>query len=97
MDKLKSTVKSGAEQAATRAQDELERLQTRRELGQAYGDLGEKTFNLVDRGELSHPDLAGLVDHVRRLRTQLEAAPAEPAAAAETPAPEEAGEPPSAT
>ena len=97
MDKLKSTVKSGAEQAATRAQEELERLQTRRELGQAYGDLGEKTFNLVDRGELSHPALGDLIEHVRRLRAQLEAAPAEPAAEAATPAPEGSSEAPPAT
>ena len=34
MDKVKATVKSGAEQAATKAQDEYERMQTRRELSQ---------------------------------------------------------------
>jgi hypothetical protein len=84
MDKVKSTVKSGAEQAATKAQEELERLQTRRELGQAYSDLGEKTFELVDRGDLSHAELGPLVDKARALRSQLESigtAAAEPAAA----------------
>jgi hypothetical protein len=71
MDKVKSTVKSGAEQAATKAQDELERLQTRRDLGQAYADLGEKAFELADRGELSHAELGGLVDKVRTLKAEL--------------------------
>jgi hypothetical protein len=73
MDKVKATIKTGAEQAATKAQEELERLQTKRELGQAYADLGEKAFELVDRGELSHTELAGLIDRVRKLRGQLEA------------------------
>ena len=73
MDKVKASVKSGAEQAATKAQEELERLQTRRELGQAYTDLGEKTFELADRGDLSHADLSGLVDKVRTLKAELAA------------------------
>jgi hypothetical protein len=73
MDKVKSTVKSGAEQAATKAQEELERLQTRRDLGQAYTDLGEKAFELADRGELSHSELGALVDKVRTLKAELAA------------------------
>ena len=73
MDKVKASVKSGAEQAATKAQEELERLQTRRDLAQAYTDLGEKTFELADRGDLSHADLGGLVDKVRTLKAELAA------------------------
>ncbi len=72
MDKAKESVKSGAEQAAAKAQVELERLQLRHELGQAYSALGEKTFELADRGDLSHPEIAELVDRVRALRKQLE-------------------------
>ena len=73
MDKVKASVKSGAEQAATKAQEELERLQTRRDLGQAYTDLGEKAFELADRGDLSHAELGGLVDKVRTLKAELAA------------------------
>ena len=73
MDKVKATVKSGAEQAATKAQEELERLQTKRDLAQAYEDLGEKTFELADRGDVSHADLGPLVDKVRTLKAQLAA------------------------
>jgi hypothetical protein len=73
MDRVKAGVKSGAEQAATKAQEELERLQTKRDLAQAYEDLGEKAFELADRGDLSHAELAGPVDRVRTLKAQLAA------------------------
>ena len=87
MDKVKSTMKAGAEQAAAKAQDELDRMQLRRELGQAYSDLGEKAFTLVERAELSHPELRGLVEHVQRLRDKLG-----PPTSAATPPPEAASE-----
>ncbi len=86
MDKVKATVKSGAEQAAAKAQDEYERIQTRRELGQAYEDLGTKTFELADRGDLSHAELNALLERVRTLKTQLAGIGAEQPAA---PAPSE--------
>ena len=89
MDKVKATVKTGAEQAATKAQEEYEKLQTRRELGQAYEDLGTKAFELADRGDLSHADLTPLVERVRTLKAQLDAIGTEEASA-----PVAAGEPP---
>ena len=87
MDKVKSTVKSGAEQAATKAQEEYERLQTRRELSEAYEDLGLKAFDLAERGDVSHPDLAGPVERVKTLKAQLDAIGTEQAPATETPPP----------
>jgi hypothetical protein len=99
IDKVKATVKTGAEQAAAKAQEEYEKMQRRRELAQAYEDLGGKTFELVERGDLSHSDLAPLVDRIRTLNADLAAADSEEsaeAAPAETaPAqPAEHGEPP---
>jgi len=89
MDKVKSTVKSGAEQAATKAQEEYERMQTRRELSQAYEDLGVKAFDLAERGDISHADLSADVDRVKTLKAQLAAIGTEqaeaPAAAPEEP------------
>ena len=73
MEKVTAAVKSGAGQAATRAQEEYDRLQAKRDLGQAYCELGEKTFQLIDRGDLSHSDLAPLVERVRLLQAQLAA------------------------
>jgi hypothetical protein len=89
MDKVKSTVKSGAEQAATKAQEEYEKMQTRRELSQAYEDLGTKAFELAERGDLSHPDLAVGVERIKTLKAQLAAIGTEQAPAApETPSQE---------
>ena len=66
-------VKAGAEQAAIKAREEVEELQTKRELGQAYSELGKKALELVDRGEFSHPEIAGLVQRAHTLKAQLEA------------------------
>ena len=88
MDKVKASVKSGAEQAATKAQEEYERIQTRRELSQAYEDLGTKAFELAERGDLSHADLTAGVERIKTLKAQLAAIGTEPAPAPETPAEE---------
>lgn len=94
LDKVKAGVKSGAEQAASRAQVEFDRLQAKRELQQAYADLGEKASELADRGELAQDELTPLAQRARDLKAQLEAIGTEPApeAAAQ---PEPAPEPPS--
>lgn len=73
MDKVKATVKSGAEQAAAKAQEEYERMQTRRELSQAYEDFGVKAFELAERGDLSHADLTSGVERIKTLKAQLAA------------------------
>jgi uncharacterized protein involved in exopolysaccharide biosynthesis len=52
----------------------VESLQTKRELSQAYGDLGRKTAELVESGSISHPELAALVERIGELRAQLAAA-----------------------
>jgi hypothetical protein len=64
-------VKAGAEQAASSAQKQAQTVATKRELGQAFTDLGKTAFGLVDRGEISHGDLAAGVDHIRALQARL--------------------------
>ena len=64
--------KAAAEQAATKAKEGVQDVQTKRELSQAYGDLGQKTYELVSGGGLSHPDLTPLVDKISALREQDE-------------------------
>jgi len=64
--------KAAAEQAATKAKEGVQDVQTKRELSQAYGELGQKTYELVSRGELSRPELAPLVDKISALRAQDE-------------------------
>lgn len=68
---LLDKVKASAEQAASSAQKQAQIVATKRELSQAYGDLGKTVFGLVDRGELSHADLASGVDHIRELQARL--------------------------
>jgi uncharacterized protein involved in exopolysaccharide biosynthesis len=57
--------------------DGVETLQTKRELSQAYGDLGRKTAELVQSGAITHPDLTPLVDRIAELNAQLAAEEAE--------------------
>ena len=68
---LLDKVKASAEQAASTAQKQAQIVATKRELSQAYSDLGKTAFGLVDRGELSHGDLAAGVDHIRELQSRL--------------------------
>ena len=68
---LLDKVKASAEQAASSAQKQAQMVATKRELSQAYGDLGKTAFGLADRGELSHGDLAAGVDHIRELQARL--------------------------
>ena len=76
--------KAAAEQAAARAKDTAGELQTKRELGQVYDELGRKTFELVESGELSSPALDPLVERIRALNAQLAEGNAAPAAATTT-------------
>jgi hypothetical protein len=69
---LLDKVKAGAEQAASSAQKQAQIVATKRELSQAYNDLGKTAFGLADRAAISHGDLAAGVDHIRELRARLE-------------------------
>ena len=64
--------KAAAEQAATKAKEGVQDVQTKRELSQAYGELGQKTYELVTSGGLSRPELTPLVDKISVLRAQDE-------------------------
>jgi hypothetical protein len=76
--------KAAAEQAAAKAKEGVEDVQTKRELGQAYSELGKTTFGLVESGDVSHPMLAELAAKIRALQEKTGEAP-EPAAPPATP------------
>ncbi len=82
---LLDKAKAAAEQAATRAKDTAGELQTKRELGQVYDELGRKTFELVEAGEVSSPALESLVERIRALNAKLAEGAAVPAAATTEP------------
>jgi len=67
-------VKVAAEQATTKAQDGVAIMQIKRKLTQAYGELGQTTFSLVQSGELTHPRLSPTVERIRAVKEDLERA-----------------------
>ncbi len=87
--KFLGRLKEATSTVASKAKEGVEELQTKHELSQAYGDLGRKAADLVEAGTISNGELTPLVDKIRELKAQLEAAPAtdEPAAPADEPAP----------
>ena len=64
---LLEKVKEQAEQTAARARDGVEDMQAKRELSQAYTELGKTAFALLERGEISHPELNPPAAHIREL------------------------------
>jgi hypothetical protein len=73
--------KAAAEQAATKAKETAGDMQTKRELGQAYVELGRATFALAEAGEVSSPTLDPLVEKIRSLEAQLDEGEGEAVAA----------------
>ncbi len=65
--------KSAAGTATSKAKEGIDQVQTKRELGQAYDELGKLAFELVDAGELTNERLDEPVSNIRRLKSELEA------------------------
>lgn len=72
--KLFNRLKEATANVVQMTQDGIDTYQTKRELSQAYSDLGRKTAELVESGTISHPDLTDLVTRIGELRAQLAAA-----------------------
>jgi hypothetical protein len=67
LDKVKGNIR----ETATMAREGLEEIQTKRELTQAYGDLGRRAFELIDSGKLPTDELDFDVDRIRKLKADL--------------------------
>ena len=63
--------KQAAEQAAVKAKEGVEDAQTKRELGQAYAELGKTAFQLIENGDLTDPRLDASVAKIRTLAAKL--------------------------
>jgi hypothetical protein len=59
--------KAAAEQVRAKAQEGVGEVQARKELAQAYWDLGHKAHELASRGEISNPELDPLVARITEL------------------------------
>jgi hypothetical protein len=73
---LFNKAKQAAEQAAAKAREGVEDVQQKRELGQAYGELGRTAFDLVESGEISHPRLEATAAQIRALNEKIAESPA---------------------
>jgi len=68
---LLDKAKQAAEQAASKAKEGVEDVQTKRELSQAYTDLGKATYELVGSGEVSNPRFDATVAKIKALTEKL--------------------------
>ena len=59
--------KAAAEQAAAKAKEGVDDVQTKRELSQAYNELGKTAFELIESGDVSHPRLEPTAAKIRAL------------------------------
>ena len=67
--------KQAANQAVTKTKEGVEDVQQKRELSQAYHELGKTTFELIESGEISNPKFDATAAQIRDLNEKL-AAPA---------------------
>jgi hypothetical protein len=81
---LLDKAKAAAEQAAARAKEGVDDVQTKRELSQAYGDLGKTTYELIAAGDLTDSRLEAGAAKIRGLREKTEGSSA-PEAESDTP------------
>jgi hypothetical protein len=63
--------KAAAEQATTKAKEGAHELQVKRDLSNEYGELGKLAFELHDKGELTHPEVAAKAERIRALKAEL--------------------------
>ena len=70
---LLDKVKTQAEQTAAKAREGVHDVQARRELSQAYAEFGKVAFELAERNEISHAELAPGTQRIRDLRAEAEA------------------------
>ncbi|HEY3550819.1 MAG TPA: hypothetical protein VGK69_07190 [Gaiellaceae bacterium] len=68
---LFNKAKQAAEQAAAKAREGVEDVQQKRELSQAYNELGKTAFELLESGEISNPRLDATAGKIRELNAKI--------------------------
>jgi len=63
--------KAAADQATARVKEGVDDVQAKRSLAHAYEQLGQSAYELIEKGELTHPDLTGKAEEISRLRGSL--------------------------
>ena len=59
--------KAAAEQAAARAKEGVDDVQAKRELSQAYNELGKTAYELIESGEVTNPRFEATAAKIRAL------------------------------
>ena len=70
MDKAKAAAEQAAVKAkegVDKAKEGVEDVTSKRETSQAYAELGRVAYSLVQRGEISHAELAPLAERISEL------------------------------
>jgi DNA-binding transcriptional regulator GbsR (MarR family) len=67
---LLDKAKAAAEQATAKAKEGVEEVQAKKDLMQAYYDLGKTSFELVESNEVTHPRLEELAAKIRELNAR---------------------------
>jgi len=83
-----------AEKTASRAKQEARELQLKRDLNDAYDDLGRTAFELWEAGQIGSPLLESRAGRIRSLREQLDELGAKPAEDGEAASTDDDGAPP---
>ena len=68
---LLDKAKAAAGQAAAKAKEGVDDVQTKRELSQAYNDLGKTTYELIAGGDIAHPQLDVAAEKIRSLNEKV--------------------------
>jgi hypothetical protein len=63
--------KAAADQATTRVREGVDDVQAKRSLSQAYEQLGQTAYELIEQGELTHAGLTTQAEEIRVLRERL--------------------------
>jgi hypothetical protein len=63
--------KAAADQATTRVKEGVDDVQAKRSLSQAYEQLGQTAYELIEKGELTHAGLSAQAEEIRVLREQI--------------------------
>jgi hypothetical protein len=66
-------VKGNIQDTAAMAREGIDDLQKKHELGQLYGELGRRAFELIESGKLQTDELVYDIDRIRKLQAELEA------------------------
>ena len=62
--------KAAAVEATAKAKEGVEDVQVKRELSQAYNELGKVAFELIESSDISHPSLEAVAEKIRALHAR---------------------------